>query len=305
MAPVPARRLNPRVPRAAPARSATGRTAALLAASALLAVALARPAAAAPPQRIISLVPSTTEMLFAMGAGPRVIAVGSYDHYPPDVEKLPRVGALLDPNTERILSLRPDLVVLYGTQTDLVTTLDRAHIPYYSYQQGGVADITRTIRDLGARVGSTSEAVSLANRIDTQLAAIRARTAPLTHPRALLVFGREPGSLRNIDASGGDGFLHDMVEIAGGIDVLADIHRQSVTMSTEMVLARAPDVIIEVHSPAGGFTAASDLTPWSALSSIPAVRNHRIYSLVGDEFVIPGPRVVAAVEAIANALHAR
>jgi len=79
--------------------------------------------------RIISIIPATTEMLFAMGAGDRVVAVGSYDQFPPQVETRPRVGALLDPDVERIIALRPDLVVLYGTQTDLRTQLERASIP--------------------------------------------------------------------------------------------------------------------------------------------------------------------------------
>jgi iron complex transport system substrate-binding protein len=269
----------------------------------VVAVALGHVFAADRPQRIISLVPSTTEMLFAIGAGDRVIAVGSYDHFPAAVEQLPRVGALLDPNTERILSMKPDLVVLYGTQSDLRTALDRARISYYAYQHKGLPDITETIRDLGARVGSGPEANALAAGIDRQLADIRGRTSRLGHPKTLVVFGREPGSLRNIDASGGDGFLHDMLVTAGGVDALADFHRQSVTMSTELVLARAPEVIIEVHSPGGGFAAASDLSPWNALSSIPAVRNHRVYSLVGDEFVVPGPRVAAATERLAKTLH--
>jgi iron complex transport system substrate-binding protein len=258
--------------------------------------------AAVRPTRIISIIPSTTEILFAIGAGDRVIAVGSYDHFPPAVEKLPRVGALLDPSTERILTMKPDLVVLYGTQTDLKTSLDRAHIPYYSYQHEGLADITRTIRELGARVGSANEANALAASIDKRLADIRAKTATLDHPKTLLIFGRDSGSLRNIDASGGEGFLHDMLVTAGGTDVLADVHRQSVMMSTEMVLARAPDVIIEVHSP-GDADATNGLAAWNALSSVPAVRNHRVYSLVGDEFVIPGPRVVTATESLTKALH--
>lgn len=258
--------------------------------------------AAGPPQRIISLIPSTTEMLFAMGAGSRVIAVGTYDHFPAAVEKLPRVGALLDPNTERILTMKPDLVVLYGTQAELETTLDRAHIPFYAYQHQGLPDITQTIRELGSRVGSSAQANALADRIDRQLADIRTRTAPLDHPKTLLVFGREPGSLRNIDASGGVGFLHDMLATAGGTDALGDMRQQSVMMSTEMVLSRAPDVIIEVRA-AGDAGAKNDLSAWNALSSVPAVRNHRVYSLVGDEFVVPGPRVVTAVQRLERTLH--
>jgi iron complex transport system substrate-binding protein len=254
-------------------------------------------------RRIVSIVPATTEMLFAMGAGDRVVAVGSYDHFPPDVERLPRVGALLDPNVERILSLRPDLVVLYGTQTTLRTELDRAHIPYFPYTLKGLANISETIRSLGARVGVPNGAASLAAQIDGQLQAVRARVAGRPRPRTLLVFGREPGSLRNIDASGGEGFLHDMLETAGGADVLADIHRESVMMTTEMVLRRAPEVIIELHYSGAANARESDLRPWNALAAVPAVRTQRVYLLTGEQFVVPGPRVVAGIEAIARTLH--
>ena len=183
-------------------------------------------------RRVVSIIPATTEMLFAMGAGDRVVAVGSYDRFPPEVEKLPRVGALLDPNVERILSLKPDLVILYGTQTDLRTQLDRAGVPIYPYVHRGLPDVTETIRSLGARVGVGAGANALADRIERQLADVRTRVAKSPRPKTLLVFGREPGTLKGIDASGGIGFLHDMLETAGGTDVLADAKQQSVTMST-------------------------------------------------------------------------
>jgi iron complex transport system substrate-binding protein len=253
--------------------------------------------------RVVSIIPATTEMLFAMGAGDRVVAVGSYDRFPPEVDALPRVGALLDPNIERILSLRPDLVVLYGTQTDLRTQMERAGVPYYAYLHRGLPDITQTIRSLGARVGVDAAATALAARIERQLDDIRTRVARSGRPKTLLVFGREPGTLRNIDASGGVGFLHDMLEAAGGADVLGDTTQQSVMMSTELVLARAPEVIIELRYARGDTTAASDLKAWDALPSVPAVRHHRVFMLQGEEFVVPGPRVAAATERIARTLH--
>jgi len=253
--------------------------------------------------RVISLIPATTEMLFAMGAGNRVIAVGSFDHFPPEVEKLPRVGALLDPDVERILSLRPDLVVVYSTQADLRAQLDRARVPYYPYTHRGLSDITETIRSLGVRVGVDSTARTLADDIDRRLSNLRARMANAARPKTLLVFGREPGTLRNIDASGGVGFLHDMLETAGGTDVLADIHKQSVTMSIEMLLERAPETIVELKYARGDAREPNDLATWNALPGIPAVRNHRVYVLRGEEFVVPGPRIAAATERIARALH--
>ncbi len=260
---------------------------------------------AQPPgaHRIISIIPATTEMLFAMGAGDRVVAVGSYDRFPPQVAALPRVGALLDPDVERILSLKPDLVVIYGTQTDLRRQLERAGIPIYPYVHRGLPDITETIRTLGARVGVEAAARALAAKIEDQLAAIRARVANRPRPRTLLVFGREPGTLRNIEASGGVGFLHDMLETAGGTDVLADTKQQSVTLTTELVLARAPEVIVELRYARGDAARRPDLQAWNALPSVPAVRNHRVFLLEGEEFVVPGPRVAAATERLAEALH--
>jgi iron complex transport system substrate-binding protein len=252
-------------------------------------------------KRVISIIPATTEMLFAMGAGDRVVGVGSYDRFPAEVEKLPRVGALLDPDVERILALKPDLVVLYGTQAELRKSLDRAGIAHYDYTHRGLADITATMRSLGERVGVAAQAQALAERVERQLADVRKRVAGRTRPRALLVFGRDPASLRNIDASGGEGFLHDMLDAAGAIDVLGDVHQQSVQMSTEMVLARAPDVIIELRYARDD--SAADVSAWNALPSVPAVRNHRVYLLRGEEFVVPGPRVAAATETLARTLH--
>ena len=268
-----------------------------------LLVASAAAAAHAEARRVVSIIPATTEMLFAMGAGDRLVAVGSYDRFPPEVDKLPRVGALLDPNVERILSLRPDLVVLYATQTDLCTQLERAGVPYYSYGHRGLPDITDTIRSLGVRVGVEARANALASRIERQLADIRTRVAERPRPKTLLVFGREPGTLRNIEASGGVGFLHDMLETAGGTDALADARQQAVTMSTELVLARAPDVIIELRYARADATTPADLRAWEALPSVPAVRNRRIYMLQGEEFVVPGPRVGTATERLARTLH--
>jgi len=120
-----------------------------LVAAAVLVVACVAASAAAQQRRIVSLVPALTEMLFAIGAGPQVVGVGSFDKFPPEVETLPKVGALLDPDTERILSLRPTLVLTYGSQTDLHKQFERAGIKAYIYRHGGLDTIFQTLRDLG------------------------------------------------------------------------------------------------------------------------------------------------------------
>jgi iron complex transport system substrate-binding protein len=191
---------------------------------------------------------------------------------------------------------------VYDTQIELRTQLERANIPLHLYSHRGLADITDTIRSLGARAGVAVNAKALATRIERQLADIRARVAGRGRPKTLLIFGRERGSLRDIDASGGVGFLHDMVETAGGTDALGDVHQQSVMMSTEMVLARAPDVIIELRY-ARDAAAGADARAWDVLPSVPAVRHHRVFVLEGEELVVPGPRVADATLRIAASLH--
>ena len=257
------------------------------------------------PQRIVSLVPATTEMLYAMGAGSRLVGVGSYDRYPAEVEKLPRLGGLLDPNIEQLIALRPDLVIVYDTQAELRRQLERGRIPMWGYSIKGLSDVTSTLRGLGQRIGMATEADATARGIETRLDAVRARVAGRPRPKTLLVFGRETGSLRGINASGGYGYLHDLLELAGATDALGDVKQAAVSMSSELVLARAPEVIIELHygQPWPAARLETERRVWSALPSVPAVRNNRIVLLTGDEFVVPGPRVTLAAERLAQGVH--
>jgi len=257
------------------------------------------------PQRIISLVPALTEMLYAVGAGPQVVAVSSYDEYPPEVKALPRVGALLDPDTERIIALKPDLVITYGSQVDLQAQMKRAIIPTFDYRHAGLAHILVTMTELGVRTGHGAEAEQAVAAIEARLAAVRARVAGKRRPKTLLVFSREPKTLRNIYVSGGRGFLHDMLEIAGGDDVFKDLDKESVQVSTETILARAPDVILELRPeeiPLGQ-PMQDELASWSRLASVPAVRNKQVLFISGHAVTVPGPRVAESVERMAKALH--
>lgn len=260
--------------------------------------------AQAPPSRIVSLVPSVTELLFAIGAGPKVVGVSSFDEHPADVAGIAKVGGLIDPNIERIFALRPDLVVVYATQSDLRAQLDRAGIAQFPYTNTALGGVAETMRALGRRLGLDASAAPAADEFERRLASVRAAVAGLDRPRVLLVFGHDPNSLRNIDASGRDGFHHDMLEIAGAVNVLADIDRTTVRLSTEEILRLAPDAILDLHY---GTAAEADFdaerTIWGRLPAVPAVRTGRVHLLVGDEFVVPGPRIAGATERLAEALH--
>ena len=256
------------------------------------------------PARIISLIPAVTEMLFAVGAGPQVVAVSSFDRYPPEVTKLQRVGALLDPDVERILSLRPDLVVVYASQSDLRSQLDRAKIPIYVYRHAGLADVTTTLQELGERVGHGKEATEIRRQIESRIDAVRKRVAGRSRPRTLIVFDRESLALRGIYASGGYGFIHDIVDAAGGQNIFADIKQGAVQTTTELILASRPEVILELRGdPVSADVRAREVAVWQALPSLPAVQNRRVYFIDQQLTVVPGPRVAEAVDLIARTLH--
>jgi cobalamin transport system substrate-binding protein len=261
-------------------------------------------AATRQPQRIVSLIPAVTEILFAIGAGPQVVAVSSFDRYPPEVEKLQRVGALIDPDVERILSLRPDLVAVFGSQTDLRAQLERAKIPVFTYTDAGLADIATTIRALGVRAGRAEAGERVARDLETRIAAVRTRVSGHGRPKTLIVFDREPFTLRGIYASGGVGFVHDMVDAAGGANVFGEVQRKAVQATTEQILTRRPEVILELRADIlAPDVTRREIAAWQPLAAVPAVRNRRVYLLGDPRTVIPGPRVAEAIELIAQTLH--
>ena len=262
-------------------------------------------AAQTTPRRIVSLVPSMTEVLFAIGAGDSVVGVSSYDRFPPEVATRTRVGALLDPDFERILSLRPDLVIVYATQNDLIDRLRRAGIQTFISKHAALGDVTSSMRQLGERVGRSDGAARVAEAIDRDLDDIRRRVAGRPRPKTALIFGREPGALRAIYASGGYGFMHDMLLIAGGDDAFGDVKRENLQVTVEVLLARAPEVIVEVH-PAEGWTPErlqKEQAVWNGLSTLPAVKSKRVHLLADERLWAPGPRVAEGARRLAELLH--
>ncbi len=256
-------------------------------------------------QRIVSLIPAVTELLFAIGAGDEVVGVSNYDRVPDAVRTRTRVGGLVDPATETILALRPTLVVVYETQAELRTALDAAGIRTFRYQHDSIASLADTITRLGEATGHTREGQALWTAMNQEFSAIRERTADMPRPRVLFVTGRQPGVLQGLYVAGGAGFLNEVVQLAGGQNVFADVNRASAQVNVEEIMTHRPDVIVEVWATRrfapGGARRERDL--WNRLGALPAVRTNRVFEMTDERLVVPGPRLPQGIRLLAKLLH--
>ena len=259
--------------------------------------------AKAQPKRIVSTFPSVTETLFALGAGDRVVGVSIYCRYPPAVLALPKIGTFLKPDPEKIALLRPDLVIIQQSATTLAGRLSALGIRYIEVKIGTLTDIYSMIRDIGQAVGLPQNANKIEAGIRSRLDSIRAEARSNSPPTVLIVIGRHPGTLTNLVAAGPGTYLGELLEIAGGKNVLRDKAIAFPRISLETVLRLNPDVILDASMMSDIGTderrrEALLQEPWLAVRELAAVQQRRVFGITSDSLTAPGPRVVDAVELI-------
>jgi len=255
------------------------------------------------PVRIISVVPSATEMLFALGVGDRVIAVGDYDRFPPEVESRPRIGGLLNPNIEKIIEMKPDLVLTYGSQEVLRERLNAVGIRLYPFTHGNIEHTLEYIQELGKTVGEEKRAAEIVDRIHASFDDLR-KTAPANRPTVLVVHNRGAGLLGSFHSVGSKAFQHELVEIAGGRNVLGDLQQEVVQPTLEEIIRRGPEIIIETIPPnASEAELRQRENDWKTLKSVPAVRNGRVYVAADDYLLVPGARLDQAARRFAELIR--
>ena len=258
------------------------------------------------PERVVSLVPTVTEILFALGAGDRVVGVSDFDNYPPAAMERPRVGALINPNVERIFQLQPDLVITYGTQFLLQERLAAAGIRQYPFVSGSIQHVLESIRALGREMDLAEESDLLSSEIALTLESIRDGSGE-DRPKVLLAHNREIGTMGSFYTGGGRSYFDELIDIAGGQNIFGDVDENIFQPSLEEVLKRAPEVIIELlpSDPEGKSRTGQRLADWQVLAAVPAVREGRIYVLSGDHLLLVGPRLHLAAAEMAEAIRGR
>jgi len=247
-----------------------------------------------PARRVVSLSPSTTELLFAIGAGPALVGRTRWCDYPPDAASVPSVGDGLDPNVELVVSRRPDLVVLYASagNQSVIARLDALGIASASLKLDRLDDLPRATRLLGRLTGTSPRADSLAAWYQTRLDSARsARAAPVRRV-ALVVWDNPPIVI------GAGSFLTEVVALAGARNVFDDVAQPSAPTGIETITARDPDMILLLGD------SVPSLGRRPEWRSVRAVRERRVMPLKGSEFERPSFRVFDAIRSLRASLAA-
>jgi iron complex transport system substrate-binding protein len=273
----------------------------ILALAAALAACIMAPsrARAGASMRIVSLAPSVTETLFALGAGADVAGVSDYCDYPPAAARLPHVGSFLTPNIEAIIALRPTLVIGLGLSSDLreLHAIEATGCAVMTVRDESLEQIEDSIAAVGARVGRAPAAAALLARMRAQIGAVRERLAGVRPVRVLMLVGHEP-----IIAVGRRTYLDQLLRIARADNIADASSEQWPRLSVEYIIAMHPDVILDGQM-------GSEATPperfWDKYETIPAVKNHRVYGYPQDPILHPGPRVGKSLEMLAKMIHPR
>jgi ABC-type Fe3+-hydroxamate transport system substrate-binding protein len=247
----------------------------------------------APAQRIVSLSPAITELLFAIGAGDRVVARTEWDKYPPQVENIPSVGDGLSPSVERIAAHRPDLVALYaaGSNAQAIERLEAVGIVAVNLRLDSLASVARAVEVLGVLTGRTASADSLADVFGAQLDSARLAAPREGGLRVVILASDNPPIV-----IGGGSFLSELLRLAGAQNVFGDIAAPSAPVAIETIAARDPDLFLNFTFQEPAF---ADRPEWQTIT---AVRLRRFAVIDGSFFEYPSPRAFAAIAQMRDAL---
>lgn len=251
-----------------------------------------------PPSRIVSLAPSVTEILFALGSGDAIVGVTQYCDYPPEAQAKPKIG-YAHPNLESIVALRPDLVLAPREflRADLLDKLDHLKIATFILEAKSVEDVLVHIQTLGRMLGRTQAANALAADMRKRIGEIQRLTEHLPRPRLLYVLNTTP-----LITVGPGSFIHQLIGLAGGTNVAAGAGTAYPKLSLEAVLKEDPELLLFPVGAAEGVP-ESEQQQWERWTTLSAVQHRRFHHISSNLLNRPGPRLVNGLEELARILH--
>ena len=247
--------------------------------------------------RIVSLAPNLTEIVYAVGAGDRLVGDTEYCDYPAEAKKVAKIGDTLHPSVERIIALKPQIVLVStASQLEAFTKqLDQQHVAVFVTNPESLDDVFRSIQTLGDLFGEHDRAATVVAELRKRADAVEAATKQVKPVKVFYQLSDEP-----LYTIGRESFVTDLVRRAGGVSATADVPGAFPRYSDEAALAARPDAII---LPTGGPMGDANSTVAAPLRNSPAVLNGRVYKINGDHLSRPGPRLIEGLEEMAGALH--
>ncbi|HEY2963747.1 MAG TPA: cobalamin-binding protein [Pyrinomonadaceae bacterium] len=247
--------------------------------------------------RVITLAPNLTEIMFAVGAGDRLVGNTTYCDYPPEAKNVAKVGDTLHPSLERMIALKPQVVIVStASQLEVFTQqLQNQNIPVFVTDPHDLDGVFRSIEQIGRIAGHEQQANALVQKLRERTSAVEQAVKQAKPVRVFYQLSAEP-----LYTAGHDSFVTDLMRRAGAISVTADVPGAWPKYSTESALAAKPDAII---LPTRGSMGVANSNVAEALRNSPAVQAGRVYKINDDHLVRPGPRAVDGLEEMARALH--
>jgi iron complex transport system substrate-binding protein len=256
-------------------------------------------AASSKPKRIVSLAPSVTETLFALGAGEQLVGICTFCDFPREVERIDRIGSYLAPNVEAIVAKTPDVVIgVPPNSPEAVAALQRAGLRVVIVQVDTIEQIEAAMRTIAREAGRDAQGETLLGELRQRMAAVRARLEGAPQRRVLIVVGQNP-----LIAVGSGIFLNELITQAHGINIAADTNQQWPRLSLEVAVAKQPDVIIDGSMGSEEKDETQLFGVWQNFPELPAVRNGRLYGRRSYTLLRPGPRLAEGFEEIARLIH--
>jgi iron complex transport system substrate-binding protein len=252
-----------------------------------------------PPRKIVSLAPNITEILFSLGLDQEIVGVSIHCNFPEKVQSKVRVGSYISLDFEKIVSLKPDLIIATGAGNtrDMVERLERLGFPTYVIFPKNVEDVIRSVGHLSQLVGREKEGAEIIREMKRRKQKVVELTLGLSRPRVFLQIGEAP-----VVTVGKNSFGDDLIRLAGGDNVAGNEKEMYPRFGMEEILKRSPEVIlISSMNPKGNYQKV--LQEWSRWKTIPAVKNGRIHLLDSDLIDRPSPRIIEGLEEMARILH--
>jgi len=251
------------------------------------------------PKRIVSLAPSVTETLFALGAGDQLAGICTFCDFPREVERIDRIGSYLAPNVEAIIAKAPDVVIGVPPNSPVaVAALQRAGLRVVIVQVDTLEQVEAAMRTIAHEAGREARGEALLEALRQRMAAVRTRLEGAPQRRVLMVVGQNP-----LIAVGSGIFLNELITQAHGLNIAADTNQQWPRLSLEVAVAKQPEVIIDGSMGSEEKGEAQLLGVWQSFPELPAVRNGRLYGRRSYALLRPGPRVAEGFEEIARLIH--